>query len=808
MKLNREQQKLAENGAMGHGLIRGIAGSGKTTVGVQRVGYLLEKYCMGQDKVLFLTYNRSLCKYVEYIYKQMEIEKPVTLFDLYTEQEEEKQPVDVKTVDAISLYYFKLAIKGNELEICWHTPDGLFQEALLLVQEQYPKCKLLTKQHRKFLLDEIAWIKGCDYRTLEMYQEAERMGRCMSNQGEETRKLYKNSYNREAIFKLMQAMDQLLMKNNQIDVLSANQMALDYVKSNKIRKLYKHIVIDESQDLTKVQLELISALKDIQEDSSILFLMDVAQSIYPHAWLVKGRTFKSIGYDMTGKGYKLSKNYRTTTEISQCAYSLLAHDLKIIDDENFVKPSLIERHGDYPIYRHFNDSKEQNTYVIRLIKALRKSYELKDIAVVCKFNKSLEILHHQLQEQNIASLLFKSTSKDVDFSREEVKLLTMHSVKGLEFKAVILIDLNKNIIPYYQSGLSEEEQNEDELMERKLLYVGMTRAQEKLFMCSYGEASKFIAQIDKRFLSMQMDARMNAFYQLPYDKYLFEDKIADMYQEEEGVRQWILHELISNYGYPKELIQLEYPVKTFSQNGKVDIAIINGKTKNPYILVETKNKGIPIEDAIQQLKSYMQVCGTQYGIATNGKNIAFLDSQFNRVKDIPVCDVSILPTSIECYKYVDKRSYKEYTFVRDMTVAEIIVEDEVIKEEDLQRLPIYSDIAAGIPIEIVDDIKGKFRLPTAWTKGKASLYMLQVKGDSMIGAGIDDGDYVVVDSEMAVNTQDIGVVYYNGATTLKRIVPMGDTILLMSENPDYEPIHISEGDFKLQGKLVGVVKKL
>lgn len=807
MKLNREQQKLAENGAMGHALIRGIAGSGKTTVGVRRIFYLLEKYCMGEDEVLFLTYNRSLCKYVEYIYQQIDAEKPLTLFDMQ-EDKEAKQPVDVRTIDALALRYFKMAIKNKELTICWSIPDAIFQDAIYEVQKSYPKCKLITKQQRKFLLDEIAWMKGCHYHTLESYQEAERMGRCNTASGEDTRKLFKHSTNREAIFKLMETIDQLLLRINQIDMLSANQIALDYVCKHRPSKLYKHIIIDEAQDLTKVQLDFIAALKEEGEDSSILFLMDVAQSIYPHAWLVKGRTFKSIGYDMTGKGYKLSKNYRTTTEISQCAYSLLAQDLSLVQDENFVKPSLIERHGDYPIYRHFSDSKEQSAYVIRLIKALNKTYDLKDMAIVCKFNKSLEILHNQLAEQHIASLLFKGSSKEVDFSRDEIKLLTMHSIKGLEFKVVLLIDLNKNVIPYYQAGISEEEQKEDEWMERKLLYVGMTRAQEKLFMFSYGEASKFIGQIDKRFLSMQMDAKMNAFYQLPYENYLFREKLADQYQEEEGVRQWLIHELIHTYGYPKALIDIEYTVRSFSQRGKVDVVVKNGKTQEAYILVETKNKQVPIEDAIDQLKSYMHVCGATYGIATNGKNIAFLDQNFARVKDIPVCNHSILPSSIEYYKYVDKRTYQEYVFARDVNVREIIMEESVIKEAELQKLPIYSDIAAGVPIEIVDDEKGKFYLPQEWTKQKVGLYMLQVRGESMIGAGIDDGDYVVVDGEQSVNPQDIGVVYYNGATTLKRVVPMGDTILLMSENPDYEPIHISEGDFQLQGKLVGVVKKL
>ena len=805
MHLNREQLKLAENGAMGHALIRGIAGSGKTSVGVRRITYLLENYCYEKDKILFITYNRSLSKYIEYLYKKMNTGRNISLFDL---NEEKDKNVEVRTIDALAYKYFRKYkdLNHKEVNIAWQVPHSLVQEAITKVKEKYPECKFLNYQHFKFLKDEIAWIKGCGYTTLEAYQNAERIGRSLGSNEEGPSKLYKNSTNREAIYMLLKEIDTILFKNNQVDVLTANNLALKYMVKQGVEEKFQHIIVDEAQDLTRVQLELISQLKADHEDSSILFLMDVAQSIYPHAWLTKGRTFKSIGYDMKGKGYKLNKNYRTTTEISQCAYSLLAKDPDIVEDENFVKPSLFERHGDYPVYRHFETCKEQTNYVIRLIKSLRQTYSLKDIAIVSKTNKALELLQEELEVAQLPSVLFK-TNKEVDFAKEELKLLTMHSVKGLEFKVVILIELNKNVIPYVQNGLTDEEAKEDEKMDRKLLYVGMTRAQEKLFLCSYGEASKFIKDIDKHLLTIQMGSRMNAFYQVPYSAYLFIEEMKSQYQEEESVRQWVLRELTTNYGYPKELIQIEYPVRSFSQTGYVDIGVINSKTQIPYIFVEVKQRSVAIEEAILQLKSYMNVAKPKYGVATNGKEIVFLDAEFNEIKDIPICDISLLPTTMEAYCYIDRGSGRNYHFERDINVAEIITEDEVIEESRLQSIKIYSEIAAGVPIEIVDEIKGNFRLPSEWVRGRKGLYILQVRGDSMIGADIDNGDLVVIDGEQVVNTNDIGAVYYNNATTLKRVVPMGDSILLMSENPEYEPIHISQGDFKIMGKLVGVIKK-
>lgn len=804
MKLNKEQQKLAENGAMGHAVIRGIAGSGKTSVGVHRIPYLLEKYCKQGDKVLFVTYNKSLTKYIEYLYKEIRGEDEGS--KLYSKE----SPVVVKNIDAITMRYFMKWKKDNEknIELVWRVPNGILQTAINNIKEKYPKVAVISSQNMKFLHDEINWIKGCHYVSLEAYQEADRIGRTIGN-GEGPSRLYKNSMSREAVFKLMEEVEALLLKQGQLEGNRANLIALNYIKEIGALETYKHIIVDEAQDLTKVQLEFINELKTNDPEGSILFLMDVAQSIYSQAWLVKGRSFKSIGYDMKGKGYKLNKNYRTTTEISECAYSLLLNEESFVSDEDFVKPTLLERHGEYPVYRHFDSSKEQNLYIVRQIKVLlRDGYTLGDIAIVSKLNKNLALLQDALKEKEIESLLFKNNQEDC-FSCNKVKLLTMHSVKGLEFKVVILVDLNQDVIPYTTKGAEPMEAKMEEVMERKLLYVGMTRAQEKLYMCSYGIPSKFMAEINPKYLSMQSGSRMNAYYRVPYEKYLFKDKLANATTDEESVRQWIISELIHNYGYPKEMLQVEYPVKNFSQTGKVDVAVINARTQLPYIFIETKKEEVPIREAIEQLKSYMNVTKVDYGIATNGKNIAVLDAQLNVVKDIPLCHAGLFPSATETYSYMDCSTKRTTNFERDLSSREVYLAQVSLEPKDLLRLGVYSDIAAGKPIEIIDEVRGDFLMPYELVGPKASqCYILQVKGDSMINADINDGDYVVIEAGVHIENYEIAAVYYNGGTTLKKVLMMGDSVLLVSENPKYEPIPISEGDFRVMGKLVGVIKRL
>ena len=187
-----------------------------------------------------------------------------------------------------------------------------------------------------------------------------------------------------------------------------------------------------------------------------------------------------------------------------------------------------------------------------------------------------------------------------------------------------------------------------------------------------------------------------------------------------------------------------------------------------------------------------------------------IDDQTSRVSHMPeevshMPEKKVQPWYIATYKYINKITGVETVFEQDTSAGENYIDE--VKQEDVQSLPIYSDIAAGMPIEVVEDSCGTFELPGELLGHKKNTYMLHVQGDSMIGAGIEDGDYVVIQSG-SVSDREIAAVYYNGAITLKRIVQEEDCILLVSENPKYRPIRIEDGEFRAMGKLIGVLKNL
>ena len=589
-------------------------------------------------------------------------------------------------------------------------------------------------------------------------------------------------------------------------------IALETAKKNKITK-YTHILIDESQDLTKVQLEFIKELYNEKSYSSITFVADIAQSIYPQAWLTKNRSFASIGFDMKGKSTSLSKNYRTTTQIAQAAYSLIEGDEEIIEDDNFVKPSLIDKQGVYPVCKIFKNKNEEADFITKTIsKELLKEYELKDIAIIARKKDQLTEMRKYLDKANIPSTMFESKD-EFDFNNDSIKLVTMHSIKGLEFKVVIIIGLNGKIMPL--NSIANEFDDEDviESRDRKLLYVGMTRATELLFITSDGKPSKFIGDINYKYLRISNSSNFRRIHRIDIDKYYFKDKILDLYSEEEKVRQWMIKELIETYKYNKDLIEIEKPVSIGSKPGLVDIVvnIYKNKVKVPYIMIEVKRWGLGTERAVSQLKSYMAASSTvQYGIATDGNNIVIINKDEEEIEDIPEFKSSMMPSSLTTYEYINLKHNRRIEFICDLdSPSEIYVnndENEDI-EEDVRKVPVFNEIAAGKPVLINDSWEGEFYLPNLWTKSMEDIFILKIKGDSMINKNINDGDYVLINKQPTANIGDIAAVDIDGNATLKTYKTMGGKILLIPENDAYEPMFLDEEQVKIIGVAVGVIKK-
>jgi len=124
---------------------------------------------------------------------------------------------------------------------------------------------------------------------------------------------------------------------------------------------------------------------------------------------------------------------------------------------------------------------------------------------------------------------------------------------------------------------------------------------------------------------------------------------------------------------------------------------------------------------------------------------------------------------------------------------------------NLVNVPLVGDVAAGSPILAEENITDTMTLPTDIV-GDAPSFMLSVRGESMIEAGINDGDYVVVKEQPVANNGDIVVAIVDDGATVKRFYKEADHIRLQPENSTMDPIIVS--DCSIAGKVVAVFRRL
>ena len=122
------------------------------------------------------------------------------------------------------------------------------------------------------------------------------------------------------------------------------------------------------------------------------------------------------------------------------------------------------------------------------------------------------------------------------------------------------------------------------------------------------------------------------------------------------------------------------------------------------------------------------------------------------------------------------------------------------------ELPLMGRIAAGVPIAAISQVAHNVSVPQSML-GAGEHYALEVKGDSMIDAGINDGDVVVIRETSVADNGDIVVALVEGhEATLKRFRRNGNAIALEAANPAYETRVLRDDQVKVQGRLVGLIR--
>lgn len=151
-------------------------------------------------------------------------------------------------------------------------------------------------------------------------------------------------------------------------------------------------------------------------------------------------------------------------------------------------------------------------------------------------------------------------------------------------------------------------------------------------------------------------------------------------------------------------------------------------------------------------------------------------------------------------------------FWRDLSLKDLEIEkftNDLNDENSFQSIitvPVLGNIAAGNPILASDHIEEWTDIPNMWNLDEDEIFVLKVKGDSMIGSRIHDGDKVIVKIQQEVESGEIAVVNVNGNdATLKRVRKINGQTFLYPDNPKYEPVIVDNENARIIGKVIQVM---
>lgn len=456
--LHPSQRKFVDADYPGTVKISGSAGTGKTIAALHRLKTLTQSQGVN---VLFTTYTTALSDYLNELVRKMDI--PSQRFEL---NNIDKVLINVARDNHILPDGFDvLDYSGNDRSL------ALWREVL---------DSEISEFDEEFLYDEyIDVIVYNDNKTVKDYLLQARTGR--------TKALSRKQ--RIEVWKLKEIYEERKLKRHAVDRLELFNKAAAYLKENNIHP-FTHVIADEFQDFSNPELRFLRALVAIGRND--LFLSgDPFQRIY------NGRkiNFTSAGINVRGKrSRKLKVNYRTTEEIKRMAVSVIKDvrydDLDGGEENNKGYISLV--HGDRPEYHIYADSQEEVSAVRAFIdECVQGGIELRDICVAASTRQLYKDVLDDLHRNNYKYKEFKN--RTTSGSKDGISFCTFHSLKGREYKIVVLVGVNERSMPSVKHGgfpftnMDAAETKEYLAHVRSLLYVAITRARQMVLITGYGQ---------------------------------------------------------------------------------------------------------------------------------------------------------------------------------------------------------------------------------------------------------------------------------------------------------------------------------
>lgn len=266
-----------------------------------------------------------------------------------------------------------------------------------------------------------------------------------------------------------------------------SRRALEALDTGKVKSPFDAVIVDELQDLRSTALRLVRALVGNRPEL-LMLLGDAGQRIY-----ASKVALSALGIDVRGRSHVLRINYRTTEQIRRAADLVAADSSDDLDEgtEDRTRTRSLMK-GPAPTFVGFSERADELADAVRWIKDCRaKGLALDEIAVFARTSKRADEALAKLSSAGLAT----AGLDDEHVTPDAVQVGTMHRAKGLEFKAVLVVDCSADTLPspgLMKSAVDPQDRDNALARERQLLYVAMTRARDLLRVTWTGKPSTFL----------------------------------------------------------------------------------------------------------------------------------------------------------------------------------------------------------------------------------------------------------------------------------------------------------------------------
>jgi superfamily I DNA/RNA helicase len=455
--LHPTQRRVAYGSFSGPARVMGGPGTGKTVVALHRAHHLAQR-TRADKAILLTTFTKTLAGSLE------------DGLRILVEDDEIRRRIDVRHIDQVA--YQIVSREHGRLPVLRDTDETARWRQIIYDQRLDLTEAFLAAEWRQVIL-----AQGIT--SLLDYQAARRAGRGARL----------GSLQRERVWDAVTAFTDRLTADGVWTYETICLEAARMLESADV-KPYKHVIVDEAQDLSPWQWRLLRAA--VAPGSDDLFIAgDTHQRIYSNRV-----TLRQVGVDIAGRAYRLKLNYRTTAEILAWSIGLLRDEP--VDDLDGNLDDLTgcrsDVHGPWPTTKGCPTRQAELGQLLTQVRAwLDRGVEPDQIGVAMRSNMPVDETVQALRQAGIPAM---SLAKQSSFD-DKVAVGTMHRMKGLEFRCVAVVGVSDHAVPSASAvtpaDVDPVAHRLDVQRERSVLFVACTRAREELLVSWHGNPSPFLS---------------------------------------------------------------------------------------------------------------------------------------------------------------------------------------------------------------------------------------------------------------------------------------------------------------------------